>query len=102
MFLLKHPICIKSNQDIYDGEYLNMMHKFTMLFIFASAKALPSTSMHQTTSLISKEMRIAYGALLFFSISRRFAAFCTTILKDAEAVFLDFFTYKSSFFSLCT
>lgn len=102
MLSLKHSICIKSSQDIYDCEYLNMMHKLTMLFISASAKALPSTSMHQTTLLISKEMRIAYGALLFFSISYRFADFCCALLKDAEAIFLDFCTYKSSFFSLST
>ena len=77
------------------------MHKLTMSFISASAKDLPSTIMLQTTLLNCKEIHIAYDGLLFFSfsISRSCAAFCSAILKDAEATFLDFCACKSSFFN---
>jgi hypothetical protein len=75
-----------------------------MSFISASAKDLPSTSMLQTTLLICNEIHIAYDGLLFFSFSiiRSCAAFCNAILKDAEAAFLDFCAYVSSFFNPCT
>lgn len=49
-------------------------------------------------------MRIAQEGLLFFSfsINRSCAAFCRAILRDADATFLDFWAFTSSFFSLCT
>ncbi|MFS7913206.1 hypothetical protein Hanom_Chr02g00139091 [Helianthus anomalus] len=70
----------------------------------ASAKALPSTNIPQTTLLICRDMRIAHEGLLFFSfsISRNCAAFCIAILKEAAAIFLDFCAFTSSFLSLCT